>query len=189
MLPLPKVNSLGTMKIDASTLFSLFAISSTGQNMEFFDFDKQPIVSSQQTNKSKNALFGSFFDLKKLKKVCGGYKMKFAHSMRLLPGLRIMRVSGYKLNSLDKEREQKKPTEQSKTELKLIQAKEDLQQAKRQMQLLRSNNVETEDPVIMKNIIDNTGYIGIDKERVKPDLFVLYKSIQKCALQRAIGFH
>ncbi|GAA5803365.1 hypothetical protein HPULCUR_008844 [Helicostylum pulchrum] len=239
MLPLQKVNSLSATKIDASTLFSLFATSSTGQNMDFFDFDKRLIVSRQKANEPNNDPKRVFFDLKKLKKVCGGYKMTFAHSMRLLPGLRIVQVFGYKLNIQNEEREQKKPSktrvakkddkkaditeyqqklndlvvkvrelskerrdlyqkfnvrkikrgwkkaavteehkennqviyhkvkllkaEQYKTELKLVQAKEDLQQAKRQLQLLRSTNIETEDPVSKKRNIDNTEYVGIDK--------------------------
>ncbi|KAI9263924.1 hypothetical protein EDC94DRAFT_658813 [Helicostylum pulchrum] len=235
MLPLQKVNSLSATNIDASTLFSLFATSSTGQNMDFFDFDKRLIVSRQKANEPNNDPKRVFFDLKKLKKVCGGYKMTFAHSMRLLPGLRIVRVFGYKLNIQNEEREQKKPSktrvakkddkkaditeyqqklndlvvkvrelskerrdlyqkfnvrkikrgwkkaavteehkennqviyhkvkllkaEQYKTELKLVQAKEDLQQAKRQLQLLRSANIETEDPVSKKRNIDNTEYV------------------------------
>ncbi|GAA5810143.1 hypothetical protein MFLAVUS_003562 [Mucor flavus] len=92
--PLSKPSSPHSIKIDAPSLFSSFCDSSLEQPMDMYGFDGNAIVSRRATTESKDAIFGSFFNLAKINKLTASYGLDFQHNMSLLPGLRTVRITG-----------------------------------------------------------------------------------------------
>lgn len=93
--PLPNLNSLAALKIDAPSLFSLFSISQSGRNMDIFDLDNTVIFNRQSSIESKDGVFSSFFNIQKLYALCSSHGLDFAQSMYLIPGMKILRINGY----------------------------------------------------------------------------------------------
>ncbi|KAI9476336.1 MAG: hypothetical protein EXX96DRAFT_296101 [Benjaminiella poitrasii] len=95
LCPITKLNSLHALKLDAPSIFVLFCTSKTRNNMNLFTFDDNVIMSRDMATGQKDAVFASFFDLDKIKKLCSSYGLEFAHNMYVLPGAKTLRVSGY----------------------------------------------------------------------------------------------
>ncbi|KAG1171030.1 hypothetical protein G6F71_007251 [Rhizopus microsporus] len=66
--------------------------------MEFANTDGSPITTCQIATESKDAVFGSIFDLDEINTLYNSYSLKFAHNMYVLPGLKTVRINGYLLN-------------------------------------------------------------------------------------------
>ncbi|KAI9473452.1 MAG: hypothetical protein EXX96DRAFT_610407 [Benjaminiella poitrasii] len=95
LCPITKLNSLHALKLDAPSIFVLFCTSKTRNNMNLFTFDDNVIMSRDMATGQKDAVFASFFDLDKIKKLCSSYGLELAHNMYVLPSAKTLRISGY----------------------------------------------------------------------------------------------
>jgi hypothetical protein len=84
---LPKINSLNALELDVSQLFGLFEEISLKRPLCLYDYDEGIIESAVEALESKDAVFYSFLDAKKMRKVCGDHNIEFGHIIKLLPGL------------------------------------------------------------------------------------------------------
>lgn len=96
--PLPKLNSLVALQIDAPLLFSLFSISPNGKNMNVYDPDNTIIANRACATESKDGVFSSFFDIKKLYTLCSNHGLVFAQNI-YLPGMKLVRINGSAKNT------------------------------------------------------------------------------------------
>ncbi|RCH89595.1 hypothetical protein CU097_009212 [Rhizopus azygosporus] len=87
-------SNLNTLKVDAPSLFAIFCTSTKQDALTVYAFNGNAIISRQIATESKDAMFGSFFDLIAIKDVCNSYGLEFAHDMYLLPGLKTVRING-----------------------------------------------------------------------------------------------
>lgn len=56
--------------------------------MESVNTDGNPIITRQVAAESKDAVFGSIFDLEEINTLCNNYGLEFAHNMYVLPDLK-----------------------------------------------------------------------------------------------------
>ncbi|KAK9718279.1 hypothetical protein K7432_005625 [Basidiobolus ranarum] len=86
LCPLTKPGSLRSIRLDSACLYSLFSSESvTFKRLVLYDNEHKQITSKDKALQQKNAVFGSFFSLKKLFDVCYEYGLAFDHSIVLLP--------------------------------------------------------------------------------------------------------
>ena len=100
MGPLPGMNSLLSLQVDAPMLYSLFCISQTGRKMEILDLDVTIIENRAQSVESKDGVFSFFFDMRKIQTICEERGLSFAHNVFLAPGMKVLRINDHKKNSL-----------------------------------------------------------------------------------------
>ncbi|KAI8091639.1 hypothetical protein BDF21DRAFT_395356 [Thamnidium elegans] len=62
--------------------------------MGHYDFEGNAIVCRETATKLKDAIFSSFFDMKKLHEVASSHGLKFCHNMMLFPGVKTVRITG-----------------------------------------------------------------------------------------------
>ncbi|CAO3635697.1 unnamed protein product [Mucor hiemalis] len=68
--------------------------------MEIYDFDNSLIENRASSLKSKDGVFSSFFDILKIYRLCSNHGLQFAQIITLIPGIKIVRIHGYKKKSL-----------------------------------------------------------------------------------------
>lgn len=62
--------------------------------------DNTVIENRASSIESKNGVFSSFFDIRKLFKLYSSYGLNFAHNIYLVPRMKFLRINGYKKNTL-----------------------------------------------------------------------------------------
>ncbi|ORE01444.1 hypothetical protein BCV72DRAFT_73924 [Rhizopus microsporus var. microsporus] len=87
-------SNLNALKVDAPSLFALFCTKTKQGVLTVYNFNGDAIISRQIATKSKDAMFGSLFDLIAIKNVCNSYGLEFAHNMYVLPGLKTVHING-----------------------------------------------------------------------------------------------
>ncbi|KAI9483085.1 MAG: hypothetical protein EXX96DRAFT_130007 [Benjaminiella poitrasii] len=95
LVPIIRPNTIQALKLDAPSIFSLLCSSNTNRNMDLYDFDDSVITSRQVATESKDAVFSSFFDIKRIRTLYANHGLEFAHNMYVLPGVKIIRINGY----------------------------------------------------------------------------------------------
>ncbi|CEI98785.1 hypothetical protein RMCBS344292_12885 [Rhizopus microsporus] len=56
------------------------------------DFNQKAIDSIEYTRSNKDTVFCSIFDMNEITNTCNSYKLKFAHNVPILPGLKTARI-------------------------------------------------------------------------------------------------
>ena len=93
LCPLTSPSQLNALHLDAPSLFSLFCGTNAKTNpLNVHDFDGNVITTRQLATEQKDAMFSSFFDLKKLLAICNKWKHAFGHYMVILPGAKTVRI-------------------------------------------------------------------------------------------------
>ncbi|GAA5809566.1 hypothetical protein MFLAVUS_002976 [Mucor flavus] len=94
-LPLTKPSTLLSLKLDAPTIFSIVSSPNVRRPMNLYNFNNEVIRSRNVATESKNAVFGSFFNLNQIETLSRKHGLIFAHNMMLVPGCKTLRVNGY----------------------------------------------------------------------------------------------
>lgn len=95
LLPLTKPSTLLSLKLDAPTIFSIVSSSNARRPLNLYNFNNEVIRSRNVATESKDAVFGSFFNLNQIETLSRKHGLIFAHNMMLLPGCKTLRVNGY----------------------------------------------------------------------------------------------
>ncbi|KAI8391562.1 uncharacterized protein BYT42DRAFT_199678 [Radiomyces spectabilis] len=77
--------------MDAVALYEMFG--STPAQMILYDEDRQAITTVSDAIKHKYAIFGSFFDMSSVERVCDDHGLEFSHRMAITP-FGVARVYG-----------------------------------------------------------------------------------------------
>ncbi|CEP14832.1 hypothetical protein [Parasitella parasitica] len=91
--PVIKLTSLHALWVDPTTLYSLFCARKLERKMVLYNFEGN-IIRAASVTSQKDAIFSSFFDIDRLKTVCAGSGLQFAHRIHILPGLQCVRILG-----------------------------------------------------------------------------------------------
>ncbi|KAG1578656.1 hypothetical protein G6F47_011822 [Rhizopus delemar] len=103
--PLTNPGRLISLHADAPSLFSLLCgTTAKDKPMNVYDFDGQIMATRMIATEQKDAMFASFFDLKKVYTMCNSWKHTFGYYIVVLPGANTIRITN-KLNNY--------PTQQS----------------------------------------------------------------------------
>ncbi|CEP07137.1 hypothetical protein [Parasitella parasitica] len=112
--PVIKPTSLHALWVDPTTLYSLFCAQKLERKMVLYNFEGN-IIRAASVTSQKDAIFSSFFDIDRLKTVCAGSGLQFAHRIHILPGLQCVRILGFKdyQQPKNKQQEQQRPVDQT----------------------------------------------------------------------------
>ncbi|CEP07236.1 hypothetical protein [Parasitella parasitica] len=112
--PVIKPASLHALWVDPTTLHSLFCAQKLERKMVLYDFEGN-IIRAASVTSQKDAISSSLFDIDRLKTVCAGSRLQFAHRIHILPGLRCVRILGVRnyQQPKHKQKEQQQPVAQT----------------------------------------------------------------------------
>ncbi|KAL4215411.1 hypothetical protein AB4K20DRAFT_1964200 [Rhizopus microsporus] len=90
--PLPHLSYLNALQANVPSLHQI--MTSGPDALLISDFNQKTIDRIESVRSNKDAVFCSIFDMNKITNICNSYKLKFAHNMQILPGLKTARILG-----------------------------------------------------------------------------------------------
>ncbi|CEJ00513.1 hypothetical protein RMCBS344292_14566 [Rhizopus microsporus] len=90
--PLPHLSYLNALQANVPSLHQIMI--SGPDALLISDFNQKTIDRIESVRSNKDAVFCSIFDMNKITNICNSYKLKFAHNMQILPGLKTARILG-----------------------------------------------------------------------------------------------
>ncbi|GAA5799126.1 hypothetical protein HPULCUR_004535 [Helicostylum pulchrum] len=90
LFPTPRPTKLQALEINVPSLYQM--LTSEPNALSIADFNNKKIDSIEYAQSNKDAVFCSAFDMAQIKKNCESYKLTFAQSIRILPGMKACKV-------------------------------------------------------------------------------------------------
>jgi hypothetical protein len=91
--------SIQSLPLTAATIFEIMCSSSRSEGYTIKDQNGGPITSYAWATHNKEATFGSFLDLDRIKQICSDHHLRFDHRIMLLPN-GIVRIQGTLLETV-----------------------------------------------------------------------------------------
>ncbi|KAL4212919.1 hypothetical protein AB4K20DRAFT_1965860 [Rhizopus microsporus] len=92
LFPLPHLSYLNALQANVPSLYQM--MTSGPDALLISDFNQKAIDSIEYARSNKHAVFCSIFDMNEITNTCNSYKLKFAYSIQILPGLKTPRILG-----------------------------------------------------------------------------------------------
>ncbi|CEG74940.1 hypothetical protein RMATCC62417_10065 [Rhizopus microsporus] len=92
LFPLPHLSYFNALQVNAPSLYQM--MTSGPDALLISNFNQKAIDSVEYARSNKDAVFCSIFDMNEVTNICNSYKLKFAHNLQILSGLKTARILG-----------------------------------------------------------------------------------------------